>query len=260
MSTMDLYEEAIHKTVDSMKDEFGADLQGMLLGGSVAYGSPCKRSDLDIYVIVRRPWRQRRTTFVDGVEVELFINPVRQIRKEIQEADPATCTMFARGRVLHDPDGVIASLVSEARAVREQPRPEVRPEDVPLPRYQPTDLLKDAQDLAGIDEAAAKYLIFVTLQATMDAYYRIARRWPPKPKHLLRDLHAHAPELEQAVRRVLSCDGPAADRCAALAALVEDVLRPVGGLLGEWESVPEPIAGEKQDGEVTRCLADRSGA
>ncbi len=54
-----------------MQAEFRSDLQGLLLGGSVAYGIAWTRSDLDIYVIARLPWRQRRTIIIDNVELEI---------------------------------------------------------------------------------------------------------------------------------------------------------------------------------------------
>ncbi|MEW6229220.1 MAG: hypothetical protein AB1700_14205 [Bacillota bacterium] len=229
---------------DMNREEFRADFLGMLLGGSVAYGIPCRQSDLDVYVIIRPSWRQRRTVFVGDVEVELFINPVHRIRKEFKDVDhDSTFAMFTQGRILYDPDGVMASLVKEAREVWEGPRPAVPPGALPLLRYVPTDLLKDAQDLVETDEVTANYLIFVTLQATLDAYYKIQRRWPVKPKHLLRDLHDYAPDMEQTVRNILSGEGSAAERCALLSALVGRVLEPVGGLLGEWESVPEQLPG-----------------
>ncbi|MEW5867054.1 MAG: hypothetical protein AB1774_09395 [Bacillota bacterium] len=255
MDSAGRYENAIEKIVADMREEFGADLLGMLLGGSVAYGIPCRRSDLDIYVIIRPSWRQRRTVVVGDVEVELFINPVHRIRKEFKDVDhDSTFAMFAQGRILYDPDGVMATLVKEAREVWEQPRPALPPDALPLLRYIPTDVLKDAQDLAETDEVAANYLIFMTLQATLDAYYKIQRRWPVKPKHLLRDLHGHAPDIEQAVRQILSGEGSAEERCVLLSRLVEQVLEPVGGLLGEWESVPEQLP----DAETVPEGADES--
>jgi hypothetical protein len=191
----------------------------------------------------------------------LFINPVHQIRQEFQDVDhPATFGMFANGRILYGADGMMATLVQEAKQLWQQPRPEVRPEALSLLRYVPTDLLKDAQDLAESDEAAADYLIHLTLQATLDAYYKLQRRWAVKPKHQLRDLAQHDPALAQQVRSILAGSSSVPQRCQLLAELTEQVLAPVGGLLGEWQSgtqlVPEPKDGESK-AQLTRSRETR---
>src|SRR5689334_10957583 len=108
MGDQALYNQAIRKVTEQVHAEFGTDLLGILFAGSVAYGIPYKRSDLDFFILIRQPWRQRRTRFVDGVEVELFINPVQRIRKYfVEEESSSTLIMFAQGRVLHDPTGIV---------------------------------------------------------------------------------------------------------------------------------------------------------
>jgi len=240
LGNQERYNRAIASVITDMQAAFGPDLIGLLLGGSVAYGSPLRRSDLDIYVTIRPAWRQRRTLMVEGVEVELFINPVHQIRKEFKSSS-STFTMFAQGRVLYDPQGLMAMLVQEARQVQAQPRPAVSSEDLPRLRYNLTDLLNDAQDLAEVDEVAATYLIFLSLEAALDTYYRLQRRWLPKPKYLLRDLREHSPEIEQVVSRILANHTSIAGRTASLTVLVERVLEPVGELIGAWETAPEAV-------------------
>lgn len=75
------YQETVEKVIEQMKVEFGNELLGILLGRSVASGTKLKQSDLDIYVIIRSSWRQRRVFVVTGVDVELWINPAHQIQR-----------------------------------------------------------------------------------------------------------------------------------------------------------------------------------
>jgi len=77
----------------------------LLFAGSAAYGTPMPNSDVDLYVLIGPNWRQRRNRFIQGVEVEMFINPVAQIRREFDEGEWATVDMFSRGRVHYDPTG-----------------------------------------------------------------------------------------------------------------------------------------------------------
>jgi len=240
---MTRFERALAKVVENAKAEFGADLLGMLLGGSVAYGEPSPRSDLDVYAIIRPPWRQRRAFSVDGVEVDLFINPVAQIRRELApSAGSSTIAMFAHGRTLYDPEGAIAELVAEARRVWAQGPPEVSPEDTPRLRYGVRDALDDALDLADMgDQAGAEYALGRALEAILHAHFRIARQWVPKPKYTLRDLRETDPGLAALASRALSGEPPLAARCAATAELAERVLAPIGGLVTDWTTEPEAV-------------------
>jgi hypothetical protein len=176
------------------------------------------------------------------VEVELFINPVQQVRKEFAEPDDSSTTvMFAQGRVLYDPTGIMQTLASEAKEILSKPRPVPSGQDLLRLRYDLTDMLKDAQDLAETDEEAANYQVFFALRGTLSAYYRLQGRRFPKPKHLMRDLQGHSPEIELLVRAVAASGISAEERCACLGRLVERVLEPAGGLLTVWQTEPEAV-------------------
>ncbi len=134
---------------------------------------------------------------------------------------------------------VVENLATEAREILARPLPVPSGQNLLRLRYELTDMLKDAQDLAEIDEDAANYQIFFTLRGTLGAYYTLQGRRSPKPKHLMRDLHAHSPEIELLVRAATSSGITAQERCARLARLVDRVLEPVGGQLTEWQSERE---------------------
>ncbi len=236
------YQRALKQVVAQVKQEFGPELLGILLAGSAARGTPFRRSDLELYVLHRAPWRQRRTFFVEDVEVELFINPIHQIRREFRDVEhPSTFAMFAQGQILHDPEGCLAGLVEEARRAWDRPRPALTPVAVERTRYLLTDHLLDVKDQAERDEEAAGYLILFTLQAALDAHYRIQRRWGVKPKYLLADLREQAPELAVLVESLAAGEGTLEERVSLLCQLVERILAPVGGPLVESVTEPEPV-------------------
>ena len=179
---------------------------------------------------------------VEGVQTELSITPARRI-EEMLRAGSSRCAVFAKGRILHDSEGVVAELVTEAQSVYERGPAVADEHDVQRLRIMCTELLHDALDLGETDAAAANYVVSLTLQAAMEACYRINRRWPVKPKHVLRDLHEHAPDVEAMVRAVLARESPLDERrapldarCARLARFVEHALAPVGGTITEWET------------------------
>lgn len=238
------YNQVIEQVVTNIRRELGSELLGILLVGSLAYGVPRPHSDVDLFIVIRASWRQRRAFLVNGVEVEMFINPVHQVRAEFQDTDaPATIAMFAQGRILYDPEGVIGQLAQEAQHIWHSPRPAVVAgtyEHFYL-RYAPVELLKDAQDLLGVDEEAALYVIFTAFQSALNTYYRIQRRWEVSPKDQLSDLVQHAPELAHLVKRILTGNLPLQERCETLSTLIDQILEPMGGRPGEWSSPQETL-------------------
>jgi sodium-dependent phosphate cotransporter len=222
------FERALDTVVAQLKDEFGDHLLGLLLGGSYAYGEPMATSDLDLYVVIDEPWRQRRNLVVDGVDVELFVNPPHKLSAEIVDGD-STMEMFARGRVVHDPRGAIANLVGEAKAVAELPRPIPLGDDLERLRYMVTDTLKDAYDLLDADDDGFDVAQYNALDWTLDAYYKLSGRRRPKPKYVMRDIREREPALGDVVRRIFDSTASRRERWERLDALGREVLQHVGG-------------------------------
>jgi hypothetical protein len=238
------YDQIIEQVVTDVQREFRSDLLGILLAGSLAYGVPRPQSDVDLFIVIRSSWRQRRAFLVNGVEVELFINPAHQVRAEIRDTDaPATIAMFAHGRILSDPEGVMAQLVQEAQQIWQCSRPAVSTgtyEYFHL-RYAPVEQLKDTQDLLDVDEEAARYVLFTALQSALNTYYCAQGRWSVTPKNQLSDLEQHAPDLARLVRQILTDSLSLQERCLALSTFIDQVLEPMGGRLGEWNSPQEVL-------------------
>lgn len=238
---MDRFERALSVASEQLKDEFGADLVGLLFAGSAAYGTPMPNSDVDLYVLIQPNWRQRRNRVIEGVEVEMFINPVSQIRRELDKENAATVNMFALGHVTHDPTGVVAQLVERAKRIAAKPTES--PDDTQLYfiRYNPSDLVRDVEDLLEIDLVAAEMLLSVALQTVLEAYWQIRGQSPPKPKHLLKALRAEAPALAQDAAEIVDAGDDLAGRVRRLRELCELILEPVGGLMLEGETPPEHL-------------------
>ena len=168
---MEHIESALRVTTDKLLSEFGDDLLGILLGGSAAYGTPMPTSDIDLHVVIRPSWRQRRNELVEGVEVEMLVNPVEQIRRELLARQPATVEMFARGRVVHDPAGVVGEQMQLARQMAAEPRDPPDQSDLYFIRYRPSDLLKDVEDLIDVDPHAAELLTGMAAHRIIEAHW-----------------------------------------------------------------------------------------
>ncbi|MFL5803100.1 MAG: hypothetical protein ACJ8CR_15350 [Roseiflexaceae bacterium] len=219
--------------IKMLRDEFGADLLGVLATGSRIHGTPGPTSDLDAHVIIAQPRRQRRNIVLDEVEVEMFINPPFQIRRYFGDRGHDE-HMFTFGSAIYDPHGVVADLQAEARARWEAGPPAVA--DAWLHRYAPADLLRDLEDVATSDEATSILLIAWIVEQLVESHYRLNCRWPAKPKRSLADLERWDAHAAQLARAALIC-GPLDDRRVALERLAAHTLAPIGGLMPlEWRN------------------------
>ena len=241
----DGYEQALAVVTQRLRDEFGDRLLGVLLAGSYAYGEPMATSDLDLYVVVDEPWRQRRNLVVEGVPVELFINPPHKLSNEIVEAG-STTDMFARGRSVYDPRGVVAGMQAEARSVAEQPRAIPYGDDLERLRYMVTDTTRDAYDLLAAGDDGFELAMFDAMRWVLEAYYGLTGRRMPKLKYVVRDLSGREPGLADAVQRIFDTGSPREQRWEQLNALAHEVLDPVGGPVVESSTTrqrvdPEPV-------------------
>ena len=216
-----------------LRAEFGEDLLGVLATGSRIHGTPGPTSDLDAHVIIGQPRRQRRNIALDGVEVEMFINPPFQIRRYFSSRGVDE-HMFTFGRAIYDPHGVVAGLQAEARERWEAGPPPL--EALWMPRYFAADLLRDLEDVAAHDEATAELLIAQIVDRLIESHYQLNRRWPAKPKRRLADLERWDAQAAQLARTALTC-GPLDLRREALDELAGHVLAPLGGLMPlEWRN------------------------
>lgn len=234
-------EDALHeRLVDLLRDEFGDDLLGVLVTGSRVHGTHGPTSDLDAHVIIATPRRQRRNFLLDGIEVELFINPAFQCRRYFADGRGHNPHMFTFGRAVYDPHGVVATLRDEARQLWEA-GPAPRDERLDwLARYAPADLVRDLDD-EGDDEATATLLLAALVEQLVATHYRLNGRWAVKAKRRLGDLAGWDDLAAQLARLALAC-GPLPRRREAARRLAEHVLQPLGGLMPlewrtEWEAL-----------------------
>src|SRR5262245_23882163 len=221
-----------------LRAEFGDDLLGVLATGSRIHGTPGPTSDLDVHIVIGQPRRQRRNIILDGVEVEMFINPPFQVRRYFSSRGNDE-HMFTFGRAIYDPQGVIAGLQAEARERWKAGPPPI--ENAWMPRYFAADLLRDFEDVAACDEATANLLIARIVEQLVATHYQLKQHWPEKPKRQLADLERWDAQAAQLARAALVC-GPLDVRRAALDALAAHVLTPIGGLMPlEWRTEWEEL-------------------
>ncbi len=234
----------VQQAVVLLRQEFGNDLLGVLAGGSRLRGEGDANSDIDLVVLIDQPRRRRQNLVINGVEVEMLINPVSQIHRYFVEERHSgrglMQHMLSTGQVIYDPHNTLARLQAEAeRLWAAGPAPVSAAQRWQI-RYAHADGLRDIADVIDHDSDQAAYLIGRLLPQIVNDHYRLTSRWLHKPKRVFNDISTWDTLAAALVRQ--SCKGTVRDRYAAIKALSEHVLAPIGGLMplawqSEWEDL-----------------------
>jgi len=145
------WKDKLDKFMESF--EHKADVVGILVCGSFVTGSPSSHSDLDVHIVLDEAvdYRERGNKVVDGLLIEYFANPPRQIRgyfkEDYQTISPMSQTQFATGEIVLDKIGVVAELKDEATRMMALNFDGVESSVNELIKYGIWDMLDDLQDM-----------------------------------------------------------------------------------------------------------------
>jgi hypothetical protein len=236
------YDEALKNAVSYLLDRF--DVLGVTACGTIVRGTPDVSSDLDIYVINSKPFRQRVQRFFNGVPAEFFINPLHQIRKyfsqERADSRPMTAHMIATGFVMYDPEGLFGKLQAEAHSILSQ-TPEPLP-NVTQKRYDIALLYEDAMDVIERDHHTARLSLNNTLWALIDFYFVAKPAYLPRTKDILLELNRCDAYLHRMVLSALNASN-VHDMADSVGLLLDRLIHARGFF--EWESEPEVLESQK---------------
>ncbi len=217
------------------------EVRGATLSGSMLRGEEGPTSDLDINVIVSGKHRQRRQFMVDGVFVEMFRNPLKQVERYFKENDHIAMHMLGYGHVIVDKDGALAKVRKRARALFKAGPPAMKPDTQIYARYSLWDICADVRDLlAARQMLEARALMGKVVWDALAFHYARHRRWEFKPKRMLGDLRSWQPKLARLVEAFFATQGPAAT--APFEAAIAIILAPQK--LHEpmiWETKPQKV-------------------
>ena len=229
-----------------VRDTRYPDAAAVLLAGSVVRGEATAHSDLDLVVLFERLPHARRESFLsDGWPVEAFVHDLETLRYFFVEVDgragtPSLAAMVLEGEdVTGDAgDGALTAaakrLAGEVVAAGPKPWDE---REVRQRRYVLTDLVDDLRAPRSHAERVAAGARLYELLA--DCILRAAGRWSARGKRIPHALAQHDPSL--AARFVAAFDTLfAAADSAAVIALVDEVLHPLGGFLFDGFQLDAP--------------------
>ncbi len=185
------YQEASEVFVErEMLDE---NVIGIIVSGSTVHGRPDQNSDVDIHVILSPDcdYRERRNTWIDGIEIESFKNPPAQIRAyfEREKARPHTAHMLAYGNIAYSNSPIVEELVATARALIEQVPPALQADQLEFEKYFIDDYFKDFEDaLHNKDRLGASLIRHKIVNRCIDIFCKAHRVRRGKDKRLAEQL------------------------------------------------------------------------
>ena len=211
---------------------------GIIASGTIIRGTPDPASDLDLYVIHQKPFRQRIQKYFNQVPAEIFINPPKAVENyfvdEQKNRRPLTAHMLSSGFVVLKLDPIIDEL--QAKAQEQLKNPPARPTDLTSPRYLAALLVEDAVDKIDQDPETAVMILNKSLDAMFNFYFVKTGNFIPRQKSLLDELEQRNPTIAKRARQFFQATIP--EEKMNIALKIADETIGVHGFF-EWDSGPE---------------------
>jgi len=100
---------------------FKDDIKAVFLTGSHVFGNADEFSDIDLYIILSDDvkWRERGNKQIDGMQVEYFANPMRQVKKYIDDSYPSIrlieINMILGGAIIYNKNSTAERMMDYCR-------------------------------------------------------------------------------------------------------------------------------------------------
>jgi len=233
---------ALEALAADLRTEFDDRFVGLVIGGSVGAGTASPSSDIDAFVLVDVPWRQRRRRTVAGVAVDLFLDPPEQVMRAIvRERAAVLIENYAAGWIAYDPMGRAQALCAQARPRFARGRRPLNPAERFTSRLRCDDLIASlARALDEHDPLAADYASALLASAAVEIYYLVRGRWDPPPKRRMGELERTDPAFADALRSLLQSPSDGRTRLGAARSLIAQLFG--DDLAAESDGLRRPIA------------------
>lgn len=182
------WEEKLNKFLETF--EHKDDMIGVLVCGSFITGSPSTHSDLDVHIILKDKvtYRERGNKIIDGLLIEYFSNPPKQIKKYFEEdyknISSMSQTQFATGKIIQDTNGIVQSLKDEAERMLSKKFADIDTSINELQKYGLWDMLDDLKDLYEKGKDDFDFIYYVCLDKLIKTYMRYIK-YPYNKKSIL---------------------------------------------------------------------------
>ena len=179
MKLQEKFNKALEEFVNKHKKN--KNVVGIFLTGSFVHSKPDKNSDLDVWLVLKdSKIRERGNTWINGVEVEYFMNPVKQVKvyfkEEAGEGGPHTAHMFANSKILFKRGSELDKLIKEAKKMMNKKRNKMSNIAKEMARYGIDDVEKDLEDAyLKKDDFAFNQVVLKALNDSLNIFLKILK-------------------------------------------------------------------------------------
>jgi hypothetical protein len=196
---------AIYEIIADFQDMLEQESPGVMRGMLVCSVAPTlsAQHDIDILVLARESWSQRRRIPARGTTLDVFLESNASLARSVKYAErDIIVRMLASGEIIADDDGTLARYQESARAIVERPRPLFGTTLLFTHLAEPLDLLR-AYEAASSDGENRSLLLGQLISVTLRSKLRLSGGWDVPTKDLLRAAGEIDPELASAARAIL---------------------------------------------------------
>jgi predicted nucleotidyltransferase len=201
------YDAALRSAVAYILERY--DVSGIIASGTIVRGNPGPTSDLDIYVINRKPFRQRVQKFFHDIPAEIFVNPPQAVEDYFQDEQaarrPITAHILVTGQVILNQDPQIVDALRE-KAAKLLSQPPQAPKELVMPRYMAASLFEDAQDVAETDAATSQMILSQAVSDMLRFCFIERGQFIPRSKSMLQELEKIDLETARLARQFFETD------------------------------------------------------
>lgn len=176
---MNPWELALEQFLSTWKQS--EDVVAALVCGSYITGEPSNRSDIDVHIILSDEveWRERGNCIINGLLIEYFANPPKQIKNYFQEDynDHYTMAMvqFLTGKVIFDHIGIIEQLKQDALSWKSKSYEELSPSLIEIKKYTLWDAYDNLLDCYEQERSDFTFVYYNSLCHLFDMYCSMLR-------------------------------------------------------------------------------------
>lgn len=170
------WEDKLNKFLEDF--EYIDETVGILVCGSYITGNPSSHSDLDVHIILdnKVDYRERGNKIVDGLLIEYFANPARQVREYFKEdydnVRPMSQTQFITGKIILDKTGEVQKLKDEAREMLAKKYNDLDTNINDLNKYGMWDMLDDLLDGLENNREDFDFIYYCNLDKLLSLYMK----------------------------------------------------------------------------------------
>jgi len=240
---MKKWERVARSFIDSCS--FKDDIEAVFLTGSHVFGNADEFSDIDLYIILSDSvdWRERGNKRVDGMLIEYFANPMRQVKKYIDDSYANVrlieINMILGGNIIFDKNSAADKAIAYCKEKLSEDFPEMSEFSIKTGLYLLWDCLDELKRSHSMDSSDFTMQYFRFVQSAFELYsryvcspvpnYHKLYRWLNDEEYFNRyGLVAHKdPEFVALVRSAFTCEDN-----ATMFGMAEGLYEYVAGKMG----------------------------